>query len=1203
MRGFIFDRNTFDCFNPNGRIKKFREISDAIYKENPNLGGGRAKSLDKYSTFFDFNAPRYRKGGGPGQLDFLTGTKILQNMGYPLTPGQSLLVPSYDKDSTWNNGEGQLTWDFDYDYNTTTLLPQPFNPMDDKTTGRVGTLFSENWDDNYIQIVVWMKGNARKYIGTKSRKRSMGIFKISPFELYQGTADNITGLSRRFDWTGAPYIVWGGNDGSNPAFKVSNFSITINATAGVVDNFQDKDRDIVEAMRGPRFIQKPNFDLDFIDVSTQDEVNGAVSSPGSLNPFRKDFIPMAEVSIPSANLGKLNLQGYKTNDVEKQLCSVPNTVELGINASKVETTTFYQYQPPVYDDNNNLISGDEMMEVIQRAGDTVLKPSEPHTEDAPPYYMFCVVDWDDKDDKIKSVEDVLNDKPTNFLEILEAHDKNIYIFKDKGDILTNAYTTPGIKKIKVFMFSYNDGSSGFSPNYGGFQSSNFIEICRYKLMTVRIFLDIPVNKYPDFGDVGGDAYTTIPWPYTTPIVGGIDSGSKYKKSIINTLAEGNIGSEDIIDETFLEDDKRNQEMGKSILTLDLEQIRYFNTGSYDLNTLLGLAYKPEDVGQASYNTEDEHLQTLVGYYGGGLIDSDGDGVPDDPPMNIFELASFTWYPEQLPPYETPTLTQTDVDSWIWFGRPDIAFFIKEEYNIEDLSDEIAATNEGGGNFEEWEGQWGGYPGGTGFNPNNTNDYTVVPFCPDPEAENYCPYTQEGDPCNNWQDPYYFIKDYSICEYGTVTVSQADVIGFSYEAATVTGCGTLANMSFYINNQVPVLYDLVFGTAPPPPQGNWTPGPADFGVDYYNEDDTSHITSGCDLPDDTVFLYQVGERLGDYELLYNFGENQMQGFQFMIENNELVYMEGGAAGDAGFEFFFDDSLQGQYEQELEWDTNPYLNITTIDQFNETDSDVFTMLDKIVCTFDTSNPEFNSKTYRLELYHYYLGMNKGPEIILLAEENPSDTTITSKTLWNYLTPELGGILNGNWNPTLPNSEYKLKITELDSQGNEASHNNVALSDLSDMTFNITYDPEFDWASLLEEGGGWDPQFRHIDTFFNPLYTLVTSELPHPYDELVPSGSQNIMVPYWDGGSPTSSFSGETSVGQIFIDDNNSRQLKQSCKLELNTGNLVGKSIYDSSGNSNKGLLIGDYKIKKVRKGEPMRRDSFVKVPTKSNTEGAL
>ena len=65
-----------------------------------------------------------------------------------------------------------------------------------------------------------------------------------------------------------------------------------------------------------------------------------------------------------------------------------------------------------------------------------------------------------------------------------------------------------------------------------------------------------------------------------------------------------------------------------------------------------------------------------------------------------------------------------------------------------------------------------------------------------------------------------------------------------------------------------------------------------------------------------------------------------------------------------------------------------------------------------------------------------------------------------------------------------------------------------------------------------------------------------------------------------------------------------LKQSCKLELNTGETLEKSILDTSGNSNKGLLIGDYKVKKVKKGQSMRRDSFIKVPKKTgNSEGAL
>jgi hypothetical protein len=101
---------------------------------------------------------------------------------------------------------------------------------------------------------------------------------------------------------------------------------------------------------------------------------------------------------------------------------------------------------------------------------------------------------------------------------------------------------------------------------------------------------------------------------------------------------------------------------------------------------------------------------------------------------------------------------------------------------------------------------------------------------------------------------------------------------------------------------------------------------------------------------------------------------------------------------------------------------------------------------------------------------------------------------------------------------------------------------------------------------------------------------------YVALYTSGS------YWDGEK--NKFSEETSVGQIFITENQDLDLKQSCKLELNTGELVDKSIYDSSGNASKGLLIGDYKIKKTRKGERMRRDSFIKVAKKvGNKDGAL
>ena len=81
----------------------------------------------------------------------------------------------------------------------------------------------------------------------------------------------------------------------------------------------------------------------------------------------------------------------------------------------------------------------------------------------------------------------------------------------------------------------------------------------------------------------------------------------------------------------------------------------------------------------------------------------------------------------------------------------------------------------------------------------------------------------------------------------------------------------------------------------------------------------------------------------------------------------------------------------------------------------------------------------------------------------------------------------------------------------------------------------------------------------------------------------------------------FSDETSVGQIFINDNIDSELVDSCKFEINTSNLIDKSIYDSSGNGNKGMVIGDYKIKKQDKDISMEKDSYIKIPKKGGGSG--
>jgi len=221
-------------------------------------------------------------------------------------------------------------------------------------------------------------------------------------------------------------------------------------------------------------------------------------------------------------------------------------------------------------------------------------------------FKYFVIDWDDKDDKFIEPDDFLDDFPLDYEELNSKREKNLYIFSDLDELgtenisknpLIHTYQTPGIKTIKSIVFSHTQVPER-STNRG------HVQTLRWKFVTTRIFLDIPVSQYPDFGELGGADFNTLPWPYTTPVIGGVSENSKYNISVKNTLAGGNIGNSDIIDETFLENSKENDEIGKTITNFDFAQARYFNNGIYDMGKLLGIS---QDLFM---NTTEEYLATL-----------------------------------------------------------------------------------------------------------------------------------------------------------------------------------------------------------------------------------------------------------------------------------------------------------------------------------------------------------------------------------------------------------------------------------------------------------------------------------------------------------------------------------------------------------------------------------------------------------------
>ena len=557
------------------------------------------------------------------------------------------------------------------------------------------------------------------------------------------------------------------------------------------------------------------------------------------------------------------------------------------------------------------------------------------------------------------------------------------------DFQTNTYSTSGIKTIKSIVISYDSETN---------------QLGRWKLVTSRLFLDIPVNQYPDFGELGGSDYTTIPWPYTTPVIGGVDENSKYKKSVRDALSGGKIGDSDIIDEKFLVNDRDNDELGKSITKFDLEQCRYFNK-SYDMNKLLNIPIE-STLTNTLYNTDDSHLQTLEGYNGQGMSD--------------YELGLL--YPGQ----------------WINYGRPDIAAYIQS------IDENIPFNNLGGNTQNQVMSQTGGITGGNQIMGGGSG----------------------------------------ISDFGGVIGVEGEPEGFSPDIGT----------------------QLI--------------GPGDGAT--YNPPEL-RVT------------------------------NPINGEKFQADDEGMGFID------------------------IRWEEDHIYNDSVNIQLLKKENGTLSVVTLIAAA--TPGIVAGGAPGR-RLFRAYLGqVNDG----IMFNPPPGDNYTIG--VFRNGTPAVGAYMGG-----VLSTDLEFDINNIATFRIVAPQEEIPLVPGEDII--ITETP------TTEEG--FQPEIellitqRPLETFANPDYEVVTTTVLTPYTN----------TDFWNGSTTSQTFPEETSVGQIFINENQDNDLKQSCKLELNTGELSGKSIFDSSGNSNKGLLIGDYKVKKTRKGEPMRRDSFIKVPKKTdNKKGAL
>jgi hypothetical protein len=952
------------------------------------------------------------------------------------------------------------------EYNANVMLP-----LRETDAGIIDNLNTSIIDENIynpIYIVVYMEGNKRlDNMSDAQRKKRFTVFKINNLDLFNRGNDGIATGPKLTTFTKddlSHYSRTGDGDGGSTdaaAWRVEEFSITISTRLGGVNNWDGT-----------------------MDELSSDEKLYATYFP--------DVQP--SINVIPVDLNKFGLLNLSQN------MQLNNNGNPGENYTDLFPDYFPQTTIKVLNENNEM--QDEDLQSYYDDNETLsIKASAPATiavdlnpidlvneESIGINYFYFVIDWDDATDEIKTLDDWNEIRPTDEFELLELQNQNLYKLKtnvesvddytiqyqiifpiekiipqpqtdsfidNDGDYYTavqhsntgenrlpyvgfpidisgtldnngqynlanppyttspppnpqnvllkgtlnaqeepggiatslreqtfnsnvtfdntipmNTYTTPGIKTIKMVMFSY-DGETN--------------QVGRWKLITSRFYLDIPINQYPDFAEVGGSDYTTIPWPYTTPVIGGVDNNSKYKKSVQEALSSGNIGDADIIDEKFLINDLENDELGKSINEMDLEQCRYFDA-PYDMNTLL-------------------------------LIPTSGVSGWDD-----YELAKET---------DLFVINQIEGTSTQYYGI--------NSYNLEDI-----------------KGRW------------TEADYQLI---------------------------FDGINEYTMYN------------GYGFGDGALSDSNTF--MDRLLKNEV--IFDGNVATPHILPYKTYGPSldmeaytSEEMVLEFFKNENFTPTLDELEPGNDTTVLFMKSRTNGT--------AGYYQGFGYFGQVAEVL-MSTFQSGPEVYE-----------------EAAPMINNSTVEWIqlrNNSNQDI----------------QFSHPNFPL-LFYYYIDEE-------LFEQN-GEYRLDELQMGESIPCPVG-----KWVfIVVPDKLYTIDLI------NEIQFLNESIS---------------------------------VQEFFQ-LPLPLEETIPHPYTE----------KDFWVANPelPGTFFPKESSVGQIFISDNQDLDLKQSCKLELNTGELTGKSIYDSSGNSNKGLLIGDYKVKKVRKGEPMRRDSFIKIPKKANNNnGAL
>ena len=288
--------------------------------------------------------------------------------------------------------------------------------------------------------------------------------------------------------------------------------------------------------------------------------------------------------VAYAHINDINVQSYyTTDDPEYYLTTAPNLVNVNMDV-------YSQNSYDVESENNTywtFLNDDNVYDLASVQND--LNQS----------FKFFIADWGDcGSDDCWNVEDW----PQSYNDLQEMQSEDKFIVYDilDGGTASHQYIDSGNYTITAYVMSVAERENNepcidaATPCECG--DNNYCMehmVLRWKKVEIRISISLDLTFYPDYLDLGGVDFVFIPWPYTSPIIGGLSDESDYRNSLKTIINNDKFVGSERFDKSYAYLSYTNDELGQHLGRVDLWQTRFF-TSAYSLADLLEIELDSQD---------------------------------------------------------------------------------------------------------------------------------------------------------------------------------------------------------------------------------------------------------------------------------------------------------------------------------------------------------------------------------------------------------------------------------------------------------------------------------------------------------------------------------------------------------------------------------------------------------------------------------